>query len=78
MVTTFRRHLWCDGRCDCDTCDDEAGCGTWRCGEDRFRCHVSGLCLDPRRVCDGHADCGEDDRSDEHDCPCDHRPQHKE
>ena len=57
-----RRRAWCDGTCDCDSCRDELRCDTWRCEEDQFKCHASGICLDMSRVCDGYSDCGEDDR----------------
>ena len=57
-----RRRAWCDGSCDCDTCQDEMQCDTWQCGEGKFKCHVSGICLDTSMVCDGYNDCGDDDR----------------
>lgn len=57
-----RRRSWCDGTCDCDDCHDELQCDTWQCDEDKFKCHVSGICLDTSMVCDGYNDCGDDDR----------------
>ena len=69
QVQCVRRHVWCDGTCDCAACQDETSCDTWSC--DQFKCEVSGKCLDNDYVCDGFHDCGEDDRSDEHDCSCD-------
>ena len=57
-----QRRAWCDGTCDCDTCQDELQCDTWQCDEDKFKCHVSGICLDTSMICDGYNDCGDDDR----------------
>ena len=64
------RRSWCDGVCDCAECEDEESCQEWDCGERRFKCRVSNICLHQARVCDGVYDCGAGDRSDEHDCPC--------
>ena len=61
-VQCVPRHVWCDGTCDCDTCQDEHSCDTWQCGQDQFKCTVSGICLDRELVCDGYQDCGENDR----------------
>ena len=58
-----QRRAWCDGTCDCDMCQDEQLCDTWQCEEDKFKCHLSGMCLDTSMICDGDNDCG--DNSDE-------------
>ncbi len=54
------------GEFDCDDKSDEdpAMCSKLACPPNRFRCQ-SGICLARAKVCNGVADCGPDDRSDE-------------
>ena len=56
------RNLWCDGRCDCEECEDEDECEDWLCTSNHFKCRLSRICIHHSRVCDTKFDCGSGDR----------------
>ncbi len=64
----------CDGQWDCPGAFDEShqlGCGLDRQCKSMFKCHTTGVCIHMNDVCDGVANCAEND--DEFFClPSDH------
>ncbi|KAK4316707.1 hypothetical protein Pmani_012155 [Petrolisthes manimaculis] len=57
----------CDGTYDCDDRTDEVSCNA-TCTTEQFTC-ASGKCISKLWHCDGDNDCGEEDSSDEANCP---------
>lgn len=57
----------CDGTYDCDDRTDEVSCNA-TCTTEQFTCS-SGKCISKLWQCDGDNDCGEEDFSDEANCP---------
>ena len=57
----------CNGLTDCFDGSDELNeiC----CTDSSFTCQESGKCINSKYKCDGFSDCGDEDGSDEQNCP---------